>query len=93
MTSYAKETYIINKSILNIRKERLVAETEFNTTQELLNILWRSWSTPECCVKKISFSYFHYAYLQALYHMSNIQNMSLEDIMGGCFGRYSKYII
>ena len=25
--------------------------------------------------------------------MSNIQNMSLEDIMGERFGRYSKYII
>ncbi len=28
-----------------------------------------------------------------LYLMSNIQNMSLEDIMGERFGRYSKYII
>ena len=26
-------------------------------------------------------------------YMSNIQNMSLEDIMGERFGRYSKYII
>ena len=25
--------------------------------------------------------------------MSNVQNMSLEDIMGDRFGRYSKYII
>lgn len=31
--------------------------------------------------------------LRALYLMSNIQNMSLEDIMGERFGRYSKYII
>ena len=31
--------------------------------------------------------------LWALYLMSNIQNMSLEDIMGERFGRYSKYII
>lgn len=28
-----------------------------------------------------------------VYYMSNIQNMSLEDIMGERFGRYSKYII
>ncbi|MBZ4266328.1 hypothetical protein LAJ59_21370, partial [Streptococcus pneumoniae] len=28
-----------------------------------------------------------------MYLMSNIQNMSLEDIMGERFGRYSKYII
>ncbi|CTP07849.1 DNA topoisomerase (ATP-hydrolyzing) ParC [Streptococcus pneumoniae] len=36
---------------------------------------------------------FSLGILWALYLMSNIQNMSLEDIMGERFGRYSKYII
>lgn len=36
---------------------------------------------------------FSLCILRALYPMSNIQNMSLEDIMGERFGRYSKYII
>ncbi|EGJ38643.1 DNA topoisomerase (ATP-hydrolyzing) ParC [Streptococcus sanguinis SK49] len=36
---------------------------------------------------------FSLCILRVLYPMSNIQNMSLEDIMGERFGRYSKYII
>lgn len=36
---------------------------------------------------------FSLCILRAKYPMSNIQNMSLEDIMGERFGRYSKYII
>ena len=85
---------IINESILNIGKERLVTWCNWIPLyiKDYSTFFERSWTRPECCVKKINFL-FSLCILRALYLMSNIQNMSLEDIMGERFGRYSKYII
>lgn len=43
--------------------------------------------------EKDKFPIFTWCFTGSVSYMSNIQNMSLEDIMGERFGRYSKYII
>ena len=43
--------------------------------------------------EKDNFLIFTLYFTGVVPYMSNIQNMSLEDIMGERFGRYSKYII